>query len=136
VTAPKLDAFVSIGPARFNYVKRVVVEKTFDVHDRPSCTLRIELATRVPFSGPILHITFLDAVDIKIGDLNHHWCVLLSIRDISDHQLERIRYRVNDEESAVLSLYCSDFDLHIENADRRAQCVLGAAVRRGATRAP
>jgi hypothetical protein len=104
---------MSIRPAQFQYVKRLLVERDFVEADHPSCRVEIELADQVPFGARSLRIVFVDAVGIKIGDIDLLWGVMLRIRDISDHQLEGIRYRAVDEESDVVSLRCADFEFCI-----------------------
>jgi hypothetical protein len=113
VTTSKVDSFGSIRPSQFQYVKRFLVERNFAGADHPSCRVEIELADQVPFGARSLRVVFVDAVGIKIGDMNLLWGVMLRIRDVSDQQLEGIRYRAVDEESDVVSLRCADFEFSI-----------------------
>jgi hypothetical protein len=59
-----------------------------------------------------LELRFLDAVDIKLEYLNMNDGLFVSVFDISDRQLEGIRYGVSDAEH-MISLQCADFDFRL-----------------------
>jgi hypothetical protein len=50
----------------------------------------------------------------EIRDINMNGGILLNIYDISDRQLEGIRYLVVDDEWAMIGLQCAEFDCVLE----------------------
>jgi hypothetical protein len=62
----------------------------------------------------LLKIKFYKATDIKVGNLNSREVMILIINDIRSHQLEDARYRAVDEEAAIISLNCWDFEFVVE----------------------
>jgi hypothetical protein len=60
-----------------------------------------------------LVLTFLGVRDFKIGNLEGLLKLLITIRDISDDQLEKINYAVLEEENELLKFYCEEFDFRV-----------------------
>jgi len=57
-----------------------------------------------------LLIKFINIKDLKIGDLNNVFNLLINIKDISDRQMERIKYKVTEDEYDSFSFYCEAFE--------------------------
>lgn len=55
-----------------------------------------------------LKLAFYNVQEFKLGDINNFYKVLFDILDVSDRQLEDIRYYVNEIENGVISFWCSD----------------------------
>lgn len=49
--------------------------------------------------------------DIKVGDLEGIYRMSISITDISEHKMEKINYRVVEDENETFSFYCETFEL-------------------------
>lgn len=63
-----------------------------------------------------LSITFTGVEDLEVGDLTGLICWLyLDITDISEDQLEDLRYKVVEYEDNVFSLYCRQITYEIIN---------------------
>ncbi|MBV9565961.1 MAG: hypothetical protein JOY90_36745 [Bradyrhizobium sp.] len=115
---PKIDAFNALGPAKYRCIRRLALENlcSEERHRQTSCTVELHLVEKPARSGPRLELRFLDAVDIKLEHLNMNDGLFVSVFDISDRQLEGIRYGVSDAEH-MISLQCADFDFRLSPSD-------------------
>jgi hypothetical protein len=100
VSSSKIDKFHAVHSVEFLYIRHLAIEKVYSDELHTICNVELELLREPWLPRPRLSLTFLDAVDIKIGNINISGGLHLSIYDISDWQLERVRYRVVDDEAA------------------------------------
>jgi hypothetical protein len=108
----KIENLLQLRPERFRFLRRFVVSKQPRSGAGFSCSVEVTLAEDLTFSRS-LQITFFDATDIHIGDVNGTVASLLTIYDIADRGLEDTHYRAVDEESRYFALHCRDFQFSI-----------------------
>lgn len=106
----KIDKRLAFQPLTFPYLSRLAVLK--ETRDGGGHATRVEatLARNVDLDGDVLQVVFVDVSELQVGDLNSSAACRLVVYDISDHQLEGIRYRAVDEEGRSLALNCRDFE--------------------------
>ena len=56
-------------------------------------------------SSSSLKITFLNAIEVKIGDIQSMQGLDIQIKDVRDRQLEGISYHLSDQEGDVFSFF-------------------------------
>jgi hypothetical protein len=94
----KIKSFLATGPARFPWIKRLSIETSHTPGWFTTHRVELQLLQAPELEIPRLELIFIDALDIRIGDVTARDGLQLAIWDISDRQLERIRYIVADQE--------------------------------------
>jgi hypothetical protein len=109
----KLNGFVSLQPARFNYLVRFVVEKIPEWDRKVSVNVEMLLNEEVSPESKRLKLKFTHATDVRIGDLNGTLACVVVIRNIADRGLEDVIYRVVEEGEKSFSFNCQDFEYDV-----------------------
>ena len=58
-----------------------------------------------------VQLTFFGVRALKLGDINWPASLLVNVIDISQDQMEGIRYSVREEENDLFSFYCNSFTI-------------------------
>jgi hypothetical protein len=111
----KIGGYMTLRPARFSFLERLTIEKSFSETRSATSIIDVVLVGQAGQTAEKLHITFSDAVNIKIGDVNGTVGVFFSILDITSYQLEGLRYRVTDVENQTASFDCRDFEFFVDD---------------------
>lgn len=94
---------------KYGYLKEMYLKR--DITDE-GCTdyqLRIVLADFPFYEGDeVLKIIFNGVKDLKIGNLEGLFILVFDIIDVSNRQLENIKYRIYEIEQKALSFYCKE----------------------------
>jgi hypothetical protein len=56
-----------------------------------------------------LSFKFVNAIGIKLGEIESMFGMLLDIEDVTGDQIEGVSYRVSEQENNAFSFGCSDF---------------------------
>ena len=56
-------------------------------------------------------IKFWNIRELKLGEIDNLFRVYISISDISNRQMDGIRYRVSEEENNLFSFLCKDIEI-------------------------
>ncbi|WP_341278970.1 hypothetical protein [Paenibacillus sp. FSL H8-0537] len=104
----------NLRQAAFRYLQSFHLARNFNVGKDEEDILIITLCDYPFYEGDQkLVITFTNIKDLKVGDV---WGIVdleINILDISDHQLEGLKYRVKEEEYELFSFHCKSFDFEI-----------------------
>ena len=84
----KIEKFLAIGPAQFSWIKRLSVETSHRSGRFTSHRVELQLVQGADLQTPRFELVFIDAVEIRIGDISARDGLQLEIWDISDRQLE------------------------------------------------
>ncbi len=60
-----------------------------------------------------VELVFHDVQELKIGNINNFYKLFLEVTDVSDRQLESIKYYVDEVEYNMLSLSCFEITYNI-----------------------
>ena len=109
----KIDKRLAFQPLTFPYLSRFAVLKA--ARDGGGHAMRVELtlAGNLDLAGDVLRVSFVDVSELKLGNLNSVAACRLMVYDISDRQIEGIRYRAVDEEERSFALNCRGFEFSI-----------------------
>lgn len=94
----------------YDVIKKLIFTRDQGYQERVKNTLTVTFCDDI-FCGDEFTVEFYDVADLKTGDLDGAGGVFLYAYDVSDRQLERIKYHIVDEEFHVLSFYCSDYSV-------------------------
>lgn len=77
------------------------------------CTLVIDLAREPSASAPSRRVVFEDVSNLSLFEFGGGWTQLLylTIEDVRDRQLDRVRYLVVEREREMLSFACAAIQL-------------------------
>jgi hypothetical protein len=88
------------------YVVRLDVIKSISPSHRIDLTLELQPAPDT--NSPISRTVFEGVSQLRV-DLNLYQYSYISIKDITDRQLEELRYSVSDAEGEVISFLCAAY---------------------------
>lgn len=98
----------------FGYLQSIDLRREFNENGCSDYSLHIVLCDYPYYEGnEKLLLTFLGVKNFKIGDLDGLVRQFINITDISDHQMEGIKYKVREEENGSFSFYCKTFEYEI-----------------------
>jgi hypothetical protein len=66
----KIEKFLAIGPAQFSWIKRLSVETSHRSGRFTSHRVELQLVQGADLQTPRLELVFIDAVEIRIGDIS------------------------------------------------------------------
>jgi hypothetical protein len=99
---------------KFGYLQSINLYRNIDEDGCSEYSLNIILCDYPYYEGDKkLLLTFLGVRSFKIGDLDGMFKLLVNITDISENQMEKINYKVKEEENEVFSFYCETFKFEI-----------------------
>ncbi len=94
----------------FGYLQSINLSRDFNENGCSDYSLNIVLCSYPSYEGnQKLLLSFLGVRDFKIGDLDGLVKNFINITDISDQQMEGIKYRVKEDENGLFSFYCKSF---------------------------
>lgn len=91
------------------YIQSISLYRELDNNSTKEYNLVLNLST-CPFyeADTRVKLVFYNIQDFKLGDINNFYKVFFEIINVSDRQLENIRYYVNEIEYNMVSFWCSD----------------------------
>lgn len=98
----------------FGYLESINLSRNIKEDGCSDYSLNIVLKGYPFYEGDqTLILTFWGVRNLKIGDLDGLLKLLFSITDISESQMEGIKYRVKEDENELFSFYCKTFEFEI-----------------------
>jgi len=98
----------------FDFLQSINLSRDFNENGLSDYSLNIVLCKYPYYEGnQKLLLTFLGVRDFKLNHLDGLVKHYINITDVSDHQMEGIRYKVKEEENEVFSFYCRTFEYEI-----------------------
>ncbi|MCT4596535.1 MAG: hypothetical protein N4A50_01480 [Vallitalea sp.] len=101
---------------KFGYIYSINLKRDIDANGCSEYMLDIILCDYPNYEGcPKLLLHFLEVRDFKLGNIEGMFKLLIHITDISERQMEGIKYKVQEEENTSFSFYCNAFEYKILN---------------------
>lgn len=98
----------------FGYLQSIELSRDFNENGCTEYSLSIVLCDYPYHEGnQKLLLTFLGVKNLKFGDLDGLVKHFINITDVSDHQMEGIKYKVREDENDLFSFYCKTFQYEI-----------------------
>jgi len=104
-----IEEFIAIRPALYCFLKELRFKRNISFHGCSGFDIEIVLSKAIDREVEDMKVRCTNASNIKIGDIESMFGILLDIEDISDRQLEKVSYRISDQEDNTFSFDCSDF---------------------------
>jgi hypothetical protein len=104
-----IDAFDRLGVTDYRYLKAIALSRKIGADGCSRYEMDIVLSKVSANEARDLHVRFLNAVGIKIGDIESMFGMQISIVDAGRDQWEGVSFRVSEEENSTFSFACSDF---------------------------
>ena len=93
------------------YIQSVNIYREMDTNSTKDYNLALIISTCPFCKGDIrIKLIFYNVQMFKLGDINNFYKVFFEITDVSDRQLENIRYYVNETEYNMVSFWCEDIE--------------------------
>lgn len=105
----------SIHSASYCFLKQICLEREVAPEGMTSYQVKIVLSRILGNEMDDMTIICGGAFNIKIGDINGMFGMLLDIEDIKLHQIEGAAYRVTEQENNAFSLLCNEFQVELAN---------------------
>jgi hypothetical protein len=70
LTDEKIERFLATGPSRFLRIKRLALESSHSPGRLTTHRVELQLVQGAELETPRLELVFIDAVEIRIGDLS------------------------------------------------------------------
>jgi hypothetical protein len=106
-----VDAYRNSKTHRYGFVENIELSR--HVRGNQADDYLVKVILRVADSDDRIRMEFRGAREIQFGRLEGLVASMISIIDVSDRQLEGLRYRVTDQEHGVISLYCASFSAEV-----------------------
>lgn len=104
-----IDQFIGLKPALYQFLK--TVHFTREINLQGCLNYDVEIILSKIANGKIedLKVRCTNVVDIKIGEIDSMFGMLLDIEDVSNDHHEGISYRISEQENNTFSFSCGDF---------------------------
>ena len=98
----------------FAFLKSINLSRDFNENGCSDYTLNIVLCDYPYYEGnQKLLLSFLGVRNFKTCELDGLVRHFINITDVSDHQMEGIKYKVREDENDLFSFYCKTFEFEI-----------------------
>jgi hypothetical protein len=104
-----VNQFLNLRPEKYGFLLAMTFERHLTDSRCSLYLLDMLLCDLEKPSSEKLHLKFYDVVDVNIRNIESMAGILLAIEDVSDRQLEGVKYRVSDQENEIVSFFCSQF---------------------------
>lgn len=99
---------------KFGYIQSINLNRNITVNGCSEYLFEITLYDYPFYKGsPQLLLRFWDVKDFKLGNIEGLFKLLINITDISEHQIEGIKYKVIEDENDSFSFYCKAFEYKV-----------------------
>lgn len=96
------------------YIQSMSIYREMNYNSTKESDLILVLSTCPFYEGDtILKLTFHRVQELKLGEIDSLYKVFLEILDVSDRQLEDIKYYVNEIEYDIISFACFDIEYEV-----------------------
>lgn len=99
----------------FPVLVTINISKKIEWGEYQGCDVLIELYAHSWSNDKKMIIRCKEAREIKIKNIDGLFCPFFEITDISNRQLENIRYSIVDVENDMISLLCNEINFEIKN---------------------
>lgn len=93
---------------RFSYLKKIKIERNISGNECSDYSVEIVLCEYPNYSDEEYKLVFHGVRDLHIGNIENLFRVNLRIENISDWQIENVRYKVVEEENDLFSFLCKE----------------------------
>lgn len=104
-----IQGFISMKPAYYRFLKTLNLTRNITNKGCSRFDVVIVISKISGDEVEDLHLRFLNAFDIRIGNIDSVSGLQIDIEDTRSHQIEGGFYRVNDLEENTFSFYCEEF---------------------------
>lgn len=96
------------------YIQSININREMGIESTKQYDLTLVIST-CPFceGDKKIELTFYGVHDFKLGNINNFYKVFIEIVDVSDRQLEGIKYYINEIEHNLIHFGCFDFEYAI-----------------------
>ncbi|MCK6503022.1 hypothetical protein L6R53_06445 [Myxococcota bacterium] len=109
----KIEEYWSLTPSRFRFLESMVLDRRLCEHAAEPYNLTLTLVDEPTASSNRACFRFYGVFGLKVGDIDGLKGLLFEVRDVSDRQMEGLRYRVIDAENGCIVFYCLDFSFEV-----------------------
>lgn len=96
------------------YIQALNMYREMDDNSSKEYNLILVISTCPYYEGDTkIKLIFHNVQEFKLGNINNFYKVFFEIVDVSDRQLQDIRYYVNEIEYNMISFGCSDIEFEI-----------------------
>jgi hypothetical protein len=103
----RIEELKLLKPARFPFLVGFSLEREITADASSDYSLRLRLAPRE--GQPKLELHFEGVRDLRMGNLEGAFAMVLTIRLIRADQMEGLAFKVQEDEQHAFSFVCSDF---------------------------
>ncbi|MBP1988685.1 hypothetical protein [Paenibacillus eucommiae] len=98
----------------YSYLKEINVKRNLDGEVCSDYELIITLCEYPFYEGnKRLKLYYFGVVDLKVGNLDTIFRLDIGINDISNRQMEGVKYQVIENENLLFSFYCREFKFEL-----------------------
>lgn len=104
-----IEGFVKINPVLYRFLKAISFSRQVGVQGCTRYNVEIVLSKISGDEFEDIRVRCINAVDIKIGEIESMFGMWLGIEDIGSGQIEGVSYQISERENNTFSFACSDF---------------------------
>ena len=96
------------------YIQSLNMYREMDDNSTKEYNLILVISTCPYYEGDTkIKLIFHNVQEFKLGNINNFYKIFFEIVDVSDRQLEDIKYYINETEHNMFSFACFDFEYEI-----------------------
>ncbi len=104
-----ISEFIKLKPSRFNFLQELKFTRDINTNGCSTYSAEIILCQLVNYSIKKIFVHCEGVVDIKLGDIEGMYGMLLEIEDVKSKQLENICFKLTEQENESFSFLCNTF---------------------------
>ncbi|EDT6694646.1 hypothetical protein AH716_004384 [Salmonella enterica subsp. enterica] len=109
----EINTFRSLYDLQFKYLQSIACERSVDASSDGTYQIILVLSRYDDIYPKRMRMVFEGAIDVKIGDINGLWGMLIDIEDIKNNGLENIYFIVREIEYNTFSFMCKSFNTEL-----------------------
>jgi hypothetical protein len=110
----KIEAYYALKPAKYGFLEELSISQTVDPKAWRGLVLAVTLRSSEESVRGVMRLEFWGVRNLKVNSFDGLMRYGIDIRSISEDQLEGLKYRVTENEHALLSFVCDAFSAEVE----------------------
>lgn len=110
-----INEFVNLKPAHYRFLRAINFTRNISTEGCSKYDVEIIVSKLSGDKVENLRLRCMNALEIKIGDIESMSGLHLEIEDIKNCQLEEVSYRITEQEGNSFSFNCSEFYVELLN---------------------
>lgn len=104
-----VEKFIGLRPSTYRFLKSISLSRSVSAEECSRYDVEIVLRKISSAKTEDLVIRCLDAIDVRIGEIEGMFGMQIEIEDVSHWQNEGVNFKIYERENSAISFGCREF---------------------------